>query len=336
MAAGKPYIAPNPPTHAYWLVFDLDHPNSFIWEDAHLPPPNIIVQNPSNHKSHLYYAITPVCVTDKARPRPIAYMEAIQRAMALELRADEAYTGRIAKNPLCSSWKVTELHGDEYSLGELADYLELQPKPFKRVAANDGGRNTTLFNHLRHWAYSEVDTYRNTSTEPRWHDAVLSKALSLATIEPDFSYNEIKNTAKSVAKWVWRFYSADYKNRGAMNLTAIDIPLQAKQRLAARRTHELRRNATEKRISDALDVLLAQGRKPTKTAVAAIVGLSRQQISRRYSHLFEPSSTPAPEAVGGKVVAVTFGVHQISAGLQGDSPLPDYPVERIECLDGGD
>lgn len=293
-ASQKLYIAPNPPAMIHWLVFDIDHENCLIWKDENLPPPNIIVQNPSNGKSHLYYAIAPVCVSDNARKGPIYYMEAVTRGMAQALQADDAYTGRIAKNPLCKHWRTTEIHWDEYTLGELADYVDPISRPYQPPQDEDySGRNVALFNRLRYWAYGALGNYKGITSESAWHDAVLNQALSLGTIEIDFNYNEIKNTAKSVAKWVWKHYTANHKNKGAMNLKALDIPLEAKQRLAARRTHELRSNATESRIKAAIKDLTQDNALPSKSAVAKRVGLSRQQISRRYGHLF---NLPTQEA----------------------------------------
>lgn len=299
-ASQKLYIAPNPPAMVHWLIFDLDHDNCLIWEDKNLPVPNIIVQNPSNGKSHLYYALSPVCVSDNARKAPIYYMEAVARGLSRALEADEQYTGRIAKNPLSPHWRTTEIHWDEFTLGELADYVDPVSKWDDSEPGQDsGGRNVTLFNSLRHWAYGNLSNYKGFTSESRWRDAVLSRALSLATVERDFTYNEIKNTAKSVAKWVWNNYTANHRNKGVMNLEALDISLQAKQRLAARRTHKLRSNATERRIEAAIEELTLDNKPPSKSAVAQHVGLSRQQISRRYSHLFNPSRQPDKEAVNG-------------------------------------
>ncbi|ENO98743.1 replication protein A [Thauera phenylacetica B4P] len=59
-----------------WLIFDVDHSNALIWEDAGLPAPNLIVRNRKSGHSHLYYAIPPVCTTESARSKPIQYMKA--------------------------------------------------------------------------------------------------------------------------------------------------------------------------------------------------------------------------------------------------------------------
>ena len=51
-------------------------------------------------------------------------------------------------------------------------------------------------------------------------------------------------------------------------------------------THELRTAQSEKKIITAIGDLELSGTKITKTAVAKIVGISREQLSRRYQYLF--------------------------------------------------
>jgi hypothetical protein len=347
LASKKSYIAPNPPAMIHWLVFDIDHNDCMIWEDKLLPSPNIIVQNPGNSKSHLYYAIDPVCISDKARQNPIRYMKAIARGLAAALNADEAYTGRIAKNPLSGFWRVTELHAHEYSLNELNEYIEPISKPFYQAQQDNDNesRNCSLFNRLRFWAYSRVKHYRYYETENFWHKSVLDYALSIATIEPDFSYNEVKNTAKSVAKWVWLNYTGDGKDRGVMKLANTDISLEAKQRLAARRTHEIRSNSTGKRLYSLIkNHIKLTGKLPTKTHLAELSGLSRQQITRRYIHLFETELYSLRKETIRQVENGAFGVHQVTACLRGslrkslfESTAKDQQlIYRIDQYDGGD
>ncbi len=69
-----PYMQVNRPGMVSWLIFDLDHSNALIWEDAGLPAPNLIVRNRKSGHSHLYYAIPPVCTTEAARSKPILHM----------------------------------------------------------------------------------------------------------------------------------------------------------------------------------------------------------------------------------------------------------------------
>lgn len=55
----------------------------------------------------------------------------------------------------------------------------------------------------------------------------------------------------------------------------------------ARRTHVIRTKETEKLLRDAIESLRSTSQRVTQTAVAAISGVSRPQISRRYSYLFK-------------------------------------------------
>lgn len=54
------------------------------------PPPNFIVRNRNSGNSHLYYAIAPVCTTERAREKPILYMKAVYDSMAALLKAEAA------------------------------------------------------------------------------------------------------------------------------------------------------------------------------------------------------------------------------------------------------
>jgi len=337
LAVKKAYIAPNPPSHVHWLVFDLDHTDYFVWHEASLPEPNIAVQNPSNGYTHLYYAISPVCITDNARKGPIRYMEAVARGMTKALGADPSYTGRIAKNPMSPAWRVTEFHTHQYDLDELANEVEPISKPFISSYEEDmpEGRNCALFHELRHWAYTEVAQFRNQSSENKWHDAVLNQALSLVRIEADFTYNEVKNTAKSVAKWTWAHYTGNGINRGVMDLQNSDLPLKARQRLASRRTHLIRSSASEERVKKAIETLTKDKCLPSKAAVAALAGISRQQVTRRYAHLFVLTNTIKKRGGSNLNHFVTYGVHQITAGLLGGNTDEDT-LGGIEKQDEGD
>ena len=291
------HIQHNPPSMQHWLTFDIDHDNYFQWEKAGLPDPNLIVRNLHNRKHHLSYAIESVCTSDAAHTKPINYLSAIQEAYTELLKADTCYTGLITKNPLHSDFQCQHLHDREYSLGELADYVDLKPKRWTRKrAANENhyglGRNSALFHRLRYWAYDNVNHHQQEgSTYNQWMLEVLEKAGSFNDFHEALPYQEIKSTAKSVGKWVWTKYDPENKGkrvrRGAMSAvfdgSQIDLDLTARQRLSARQTNETRKKATEEKIIQAIGQLTATGTKVTQKAVAVTAGLGIATVKRNWA-----------------------------------------------------
>ena len=155
------YVQPNQPSLVHWFIFDQDHEKIEQWKEAGLPEPNFITRNQHNRRAHVAYAIEPVCVSDSARPKPIAYAAMIQAAYTKALGADYCYTGLITKNPYHEFWHLWDMHDRVYPLGVLADHVDLERRYWtrKRAANHDHfglGRNCALFHRLRFWAYDHV------------------------------------------------------------------------------------------------------------------------------------------------------------------------------------
>lgn len=294
----KKYVQHNPPAMCHWLTFDQDHEDILRWEKAGVAEPNLIVRNQDNRRCHVSYAIESVCTSPQAKPKPLAYAAAIQNAYCTKLAADRAYSGLITKNPMSAEWHTWELHPKIYTLNELADYVELEKRYWTRQrAANLDhyglGRNCALFHRLRFWAYDRINLYReNGSTYENWMRAVLEQCESYNDFTEALPYSEVKSTARSVGKWVWTRYWPQGKRiiRGAMGKdfasSQIALSLQTRQRLSARRTNEIQCKQSEEKIINAIGLLTGQGKQVTKAAVGRLVGLSRTQVSVKYSHLF--------------------------------------------------
>lgn len=202
------HVQPNAPFEAAWLIFDLDYSGAaFAWERANLPPPTLTVSNPCNGHAHLFYGLTtPVGMSDAARGAPLRYAAAIQAAFLAKLGADPSYAGLIAKNPFHDAWRALWIQ-HLYDLSELAEYVELSKGRPQREALGLG-RNCTLFDELRGWAYQWVREYkRNDASAEQWHRAVLGQAEKLNIFLVPLSFNELRGVAKSVAKWTWRNFS---------------------------------------------------------------------------------------------------------------------------------
>jgi hypothetical protein len=182
------------------LVLDIDRPNaSFAAEDANLPPPSLVVQNPANRHAHLFYALdAPVSAGKNSHQAPQDYLRAIQTAYTEAAKADAGFTHFIAKNPLHPHW-ITYATNSVYSLAELAEYVKLQPRA--KVKTSGLGRNSTLFESLRHWAYGLAP--KATSFETLLATIEAQAEAVNASFANALPANEVKSTSKSVTKFCW-------------------------------------------------------------------------------------------------------------------------------------
>lgn len=214
IAIEKPYIQPNPPFMVNSLVFDIDRSDAFFsWSDANLAPPNWISKNPRNGHAHIGYLLaTPVCRTYKGRESVLRYLASIEQAYTEALNADRGYVGLITKNPTHSKWETHILTEQPYELGYLADFVDLKALPKKPAESTGLGRNCTLFDIVRFWAYEAIRAYINNSFDV-WYTDVLKEAVSVNNGFPSpLGYSEVKATAKSIAKWVWTHHEEAYFN----------------------------------------------------------------------------------------------------------------------------
>lgn len=333
-AVRYPYMQVNRSGMVSWLIFDLDHSNPLIWEDEGLPAPNLVVKNRKNGHSHLFYAIAPVCTTENARSKPIAYMKAVYEAMAARLNADPAYSGPVAKTPGHPWWSTWEIHNQEFDLGELSDYVDLAVKPFGSKGPDldsvAHSRHCTLFEDLRHYAYSIVNREREEGSFQSFVRLLDAYARNKNNFKAqghsiNLSVSQLKATVKSVSRWTWNKYTGSKRcNIGIMQLDS-SKPLQERQRLSAERTHAARQKASESSIRAACKTLINKGQKLTSTAIAKTARLTRQTVAK-YQHIInsevsqsQDNTTPLKKEAIGEAKSVKYGAHQIPAPLRGAS-----------------
>ncbi|AHF01387.1 replication protein A [Thiomicrospira aerophila AL3] len=322
-AIKQPYMQVNQPGLASWLVFDLDHTNSWIWEDEGLPEPNLIVSNPKNGSSHIFYAIKPVCTSDNAHLKPIRYMKAVYKAMAKALNADPAYSGPVAKTPFHAWWRTAELHTYEYELGDLAKSLTLELAPLwsdkeRNMDDIEHSRHCYLFERIRHQAYALKSQH---SCYKAFHDDVETIALKSNNFKQEgFAANlrisEVKATVKSICRWTWEKYTGKGGNRGVMQLSKA-MPLHKKQALAAKHTHAARRKTSEQKVRQAIRILSKDHKKITINLIAQFAKLSRQTVAK-YKSLINPAALSEgvislKEAFNRSAKNVKNAVYQITA-----------------------
>lgn len=268
-----------------FIALDIDAPASaYRWEERGLPPPSIVVVNAENtHCHYLYELKTPVYYTEEARRAPQKFYEATDIALTYLLEADLGFTGHLVKNPLHPSWRGI-FHQVSYDLEDFQEYgVDLKANSRKTALHESGiGRNTTLFDTLRHWAYAEV---RNHSTHAAFQTAVDSKALNINECFTDHANGplpakEVLSTAKSVGKWTWKHRNSigTQKNRGVLQLPA-DMPVKEKQAHGADYSHIVRTEKVDDTIKTAIHSCKQRGLSLTSGNLEKC-GLARSTFSK--------------------------------------------------------
>ena len=214
-ALNKIYIEHNNDSFINSIVFDIDTETAAIsWQDANIPIPNFITQNPSNGHAHLFYALnSPVCITDKANKKPQILLKGVTEGLTARLNADVCYTGKITKNPLNPHWRTFWNNTERYELNYLREFVDEGKRLTKKVLVRTSekeGRNTTLFDNLRFFAYSVIFKYQKANDFCGFLSALEQEADVINNeFKPRLNHKEIQHTIKSISEWVWNKF--DYE-----------------------------------------------------------------------------------------------------------------------------
>lgn len=214
-AIARRYVQLNSPGLVWCVVVDVDHSDAdWAADRADLPEPSWTASNPFNGHAHVAYVLeVPVARSDAARTAPLRFLARVEAGLIDALGGDLAYAGLLTKNPVHHSW-VTQWCSEDgvYTLSQLATALGSRlPKQLPRkVERSHGlGRNVTLFNELRTWAYTAIRRHREDGRED-WEAMTQAWAQGINARFPDpLPDNEVADTAHSVAKWVWQHFSED-------------------------------------------------------------------------------------------------------------------------------
>jgi hypothetical protein len=201
------YIQANPPHMRIWSLYDIDRPGGGLsWEDANLPMPSWAAINKANGHAHLAYGLTAPVLTAsmEARQAPLRYLNAVEAAFRAKLGGDDGYSGLITKNPQHPHWWTLKGPHEGYELGYMAEFVNLErfkAKQGVKVAEVGLGRNVTLFDFVRLWAYKEVKKHESFDI---FEAAIYKRCLYRnGEFHQPMNWKEVHCIAKSVAKWVW-------------------------------------------------------------------------------------------------------------------------------------
>lgn len=214
-----------------YLVFDIDlpHPDDtseepscmYNWFYADMPPPTFIVYNELNgHCQYFYELKTPVSISHKSAPKPQLYLHAIRKQMTLDLNADSAYTHAISKNPFNSEEQtVYYCLAKPYELADLDNLDRSLLNDFKPSNPDDYlglGRNNDIFHTVRFDVYAykaNCDRYEQLYNFCLNECRALNEEISKSYNKDKLNDNEIRSTAKSIARWTWERYNGKGKHR---------------------------------------------------------------------------------------------------------------------------
>lgn len=221
-AAKKRYIQANPPWLRSWLIFDVDRPGAALaWDDCHLPEPIWTSMNRENGHAHLCWGLdAPVLLGHHDREKPMRYLAAVETAMRVQLEADPGYSGLVTKNPANPHWHTLWARsGGLYDLSDLSEWLELPRYVDRRHKPEQIGlgRNVTVFDWLRHYAYRAVKGWKRTGGQGiyvRWHNHLYDMALQRNGDFPQpMDPKECYHIATSVAHWVWTKFDIETSDK---------------------------------------------------------------------------------------------------------------------------
>lgn len=209
------YIEANPQAMSNLLVVDIDHPDAFLRavQDRGGCVPNCVTERRSNGHAHAFWAMQqPITRTEYAHRKPLAYAAAVTEGLRRSCDGDKAYSGLMTKNPVHDDWDAAWLTDRLYTLDELVEHLRehdfMPPASWQRTrrrAPVGLGRNCTIFETARTWAYREVRKCPDRSpASSRW----LYKAIAAevhgqnAGFSEPLPEREAEGIAASIHRWI--------------------------------------------------------------------------------------------------------------------------------------
>lgn len=197
------------------IVYDIDRDTNPIelFNDLHLPIPNLWVSNRDNGKGHAMYLLeAPVHLNTDSSNAPIKWASAIEQSYTKRLQADLSYSGYMCKNALNEGvYKTSILNNNTYDLAELWKFVcDEKFDARAKTEATGFGRNCTLFDSVRFWAYRQMRRYlegNNKPLESYWHELVLQAAVEQNAFNLPLYDKEVRQIAKSISKWVYHKYN---------------------------------------------------------------------------------------------------------------------------------
>lgn len=207
------YIEHSPHALLGSIVIDCDHPDAALRafeQPSDHPRPSWVAQSPSG-RAHIGWWLgdNHVCRTDSALLAPLRYAHRIERGLRISVGGDFAYGGQLTKNPIHPDWDTIYGPSRPYTLRELSTVHTPRQAPRRPDRAAGLGRNVTMFDTARIWAYRQW-WHHHTGTNDQWLTLVLQHCHAINTeFANPLPFVEVQATARSIGKWVWRNFTEE-------------------------------------------------------------------------------------------------------------------------------
>lgn len=286
----------------HFVMVDFDRLDELHWRTLPLTP-NIVSFNTNNGNHQCYWLLKdPVhCHKAAKRKKAYKYLRLLEKAIDEKYKGDKHFSRAISKNLFHKKWATDWIHDRRHTLAEIHKGLELDlrkvlgyhppqispSKAYRKAKSGNGKRNTTMFDNVRYRAYREVSKYKSMdgTTYEDWLDVVTqwcARENVWDDAEPLLN-SAVEATAKQIARFCWYVYNPPKTKKPKMTIEQV----KEAQRNAQRMTKAKQIGKTEAAIKEAIKQLKESDKRVSKAAVARIAGVSRTQVSLKYSYLFE-------------------------------------------------
>lgn len=268
------FIATNNISMTNMLVLDVDDSDSeraiksLVYDDETLPEPNWLTINEATGHGHVgYWLAEPVTTTALGRVKPMLFAAAVHEGLRQVVPGDPGYTNRITRSPY--SHPTLHMREEPYELREIASKISIPRRLPSKATTHGLGRNCTLFNDLRTWAYS---AWRNFTLYEEFEFAThaMCHTLGLQFADDPLTTSETNAIARSVARWVWKNFSHEQFSK---------IQSQRAHKRWENRKDDMKRTEYEEKAAQSRkNVIALYDKKMSYKQIAQTLGLTYNQV----------------------------------------------------------
>jgi len=339
------FLQLNPVDWLNFLVVDVDDEAALLnLMHPAVPEPTWIIENPATGHAQAGWAIESVYRGEGARPGPIRYAEAVQRALDRLVDGDPCFTRYLVRNPAAELPAGRVWWGrraSPWSLGDLKAHMAEYIDPFHDEAidgpaasawdpgtallgqagvprapvvdtATEVGRNTAIFRATRRWLWDQQQIRHQTPNEAA--SIAHARALNVQLPHP-LSDGEVACLARSAVRQVNAGKGRPTSTSGSdaaheylsrMGRRGGKARTEAKARAAADNAGKARQARTDRAGQLRVKALRLRAAGATYRAIAEAVGRTARTVM---TWLKNAPATSAGDAVNGGEILQATGIY---------------------------